>query len=83
MTDLQRFISMYRTFGIVLIPNTLPNGEIEIQLGVDDDSRTVEKDGVKYEYFTSHSPKFTGYSGFHSSVTFTSEGKFISQGFWE
>jgi hypothetical protein len=65
MTDLERFIDLYKQFGIDLTYYTNKEGNIEIKLSTYD------------------SDKFDGYCDFHSIVEFTSDGKFIKQGFWE
>lgn len=69
MTDLEKFIDVYKQFGIDI--KTRINGDkIRIKLGGGDDDSTK-------------SAKFDGYGGFYSDLEFTIEGKFIRQGFWE
>lgn len=65
MTDLERFIDMYKQFGIDLTYYTNKDGDIEIKLSPYDND------------------KFDGYCDFHSLIEFTTDGKFIKQGFWE
>lgn len=87
MTDLERFIELYRSLGIECIVNRITidpqfNGrsikpEIKerqaIHLG-GDDYRDIK---------STSSEKFDGYGGFFSNIEFDMDGNFISQGFWE
>ena len=90
MTDLERFIELYRSFGIEckvgvrtwengprLIHKNEPLTRQVIQLGGDDFGTD------DYGITPTQSGKFDGYGGFYSSVEFDMEGKFIEQGFWE
>ena len=69
MTDLKKFIDTYKQFGID-IKTFEKNDRIIVELNGWDKSPTI-------------SDKFEGYTGFYSSVEFTKNGQFISQGFWE
>ena len=69
-TDLQQFIYTYKQFGIDVKTYENHKGNIEITLN-------------GYSHEDTKSDKFCGYSGFHSVLEFTKEGKFITQGFWE
>lgn len=70
MTDLEKFIELYKGFGIKCV--LLEKKEwFEIYL----------KDGCHGG--VTQSEKFDGYSGFYSDVRFDKQGKFIKQGFWE
>lgn len=68
MTDLQRFIEMYKSFGIELKPKPTYK--------TSDGSMTIEMEQGSH-------PKFGGYRGFSSTVDFDKDGKFIQQEFWE
>ena len=75
MTDLERFVALYASFGINVLVNILEDGRKYIVLG---DGHTAGADiGV------TASSKFEGYPGFYSDVTFTPDGWFESQGFAE
>lgn len=62
-SDLERFIATYESFGIVLVPETF-RGYVVVVLG--DDAK--DKDGER-------SGQLTG----ESTVSFTLDGRFISQ----
>jgi hypothetical protein len=70
MTDLERFKELYRSFGIILTERLMT------------DSRFADPIVVITMEAHEH-PKFKGYGGFGSDVTFDLEGNFIEQGFWE
>lgn len=69
MTDLERFIDLYKSFGVVLEAKTDNlDGVPVISVYMDGDTQ----------------PKFKmSYIGFFSIAYFTPEGIFINQGFWE
>ncbi len=69
ITDLEKFIDTYKQFGIEIITYENTKGNIGIDLNGDENTST-------------QSNKFDGYRGFHSSLEFTKEGKFIKQSFW-
>lgn len=76
MTDLEKFIELYKSFGINCLTNERwdekrGHGIIEITLN------------GSYGGNTTQSAKFRGYSCFFSSVVFHEDGTFIEQGFWE
>ena len=71
MTDLEKFVALYKDFGIDCRVNQ-EEGEQKIYLG-----GFYGADG-----FTS-SDKFDGYSGFYSVARFDLEGKFLGQDFYE
>ena len=68
MTDLERFIDLYRSFGVILNPVPTNTGtQVRLEAG------NVDNEGVK----------LVGYEGFYSCVEFDGEGAFLRQGFWE
>jgi hypothetical protein len=78
MTDLDKFIELYRSFGIECIVNEdSETGETYIVL-----SNTNIYSYSAIEEVTK-SDKITGYSDFFSIITFTEKGEFLQQGFWE
>lgn len=72
MTDLDRFVELYRTFGIECNVNKKDSG-YEIVLS----EHTCYADGA------TRSDKFDGYCGMFTTISFDGDGKFIKQGFWE
>ena len=68
-TDLEKFIELYQSVGIE--PDRFDNedGSTGLTLFAGED----EKD----------SDKLDGYIGFHTEISFDTDGKFIKQGFWE
>ena len=85
MTDLEKFVQLYKEFGIDLKVNQVPNkhehgcyaGYYEVYLSPERTFYT-DIDGV----FTV-SEKFEGFNGFYSLIWFDLNGKFVRQGFWE
>lgn len=77
MTDLERFIDLYRSVGIECKINPTDDGEQEIIL-TEERSRFMFK-GVEI----TTSEKIRGFSGFHTAILFDKNGKFISQGIYE
>jgi len=72
MTDLERFIELYRSFGI------------ECRVFVNKDcNQEIDLNGSNLSNAQTDSIKFDGYAGFFSSVEFDMSGKFLKQGFWE
>ena len=76
MTDLERFIELYRSIGIecYIYEDEEKWRTKEIKLGA-----AMYPSG---DEFQSH-PLIEGYGGFYTSIVFDKDGKFISQGFWE
>ena len=72
MTDLQRFIELYKSFGIDLEAENVPFNPI---------SKEVEH--IRICLNEGENDKFEGYSCFYSCVEFDINGKFLRQGFWE
>lgn len=68
MTDLEKFIKLYKDFGI------------DLKVRIENDNQVLD---LNQKSIFGGSKKFTGYGGFSSDVIFNKEGKFISQGFWE
>ena len=67
-TDLERFIELYRNFGIELKPETVIHPWTKQQY-----------QAVKLEQGCG----FDGHPGFYSVANFDLNGKFLDQGFWE
>ena len=77
MTDLEKFIELYKSIGIELGVNiNSENNNQEILLSEGTYSFSDGKKGTISE-------KLKGYMGFYSSIEFDLNGKFIEQGFWE
>jgi hypothetical protein len=73
MTDMERFIELYKSFGIELEAEPADKWDLK-------DNPTI---GYTITMDESE-PKFKeSYGGFYSVVYFDREGKFINQGFWE
>lgn len=75
MTDLERFIELYKSFGIICKIQT------EEEMG----HKTITLSaGLPHreDQYTRHK-KLDGYSDFFSDIEFTKDGKFLRQGFWE
>lgn len=70
MNDIDKFIELYKSFGI----------ECEVVNGEDGAIITLANCIIEGGTF---SDKFVGYSGFCSEVSFDKDGRFVSQGFWE
>lgn len=72
MTDLEKFIDLYKSFGI----------DVKVFKIADSNQRVIL--GECYgERMVTESDKFKGYNGFYSRLIFSPEGKFIEQGFYE
>jgi len=68
VTDLEKFIALYKELGIEIFPE--PNIHNEY--------------GAQVLHLESHSNDlFIGYPYFCSDIYFDEDGKFIQQGFWE
>jgi len=76
MTDLEKFVELYKSFDINLkvIENEDDFEIILSECAVFDDP---------HNEITSVSPKFGGYTGFFSQVVFDKNGKFVCQKFYE
>ena len=70
-TDLQKFVDLYKGFGIELSVEKCEPSNPEVE------------GGFSIELRQGSHPKFNGYSCFLSTVIFDKDGKFIEQGFWE
>ncbi len=79
-TDLERFIELYRSFGIECKVNKVdvPHQYSHMKA---DDQYIVLTDGHEGKNETGDS-RFNGY-GMYTDIVFDSDGKFKSQGFWE
>jgi len=69
VTHLEKFIALYKEFGVELTPEETDTGT-EITLGAD----SYERERVA---------ALDGYFGFFTKVIFDKQGNFVSQGFWE
>lgn len=74
-TDLERFISVYKSFGIECKVNKVDGSQYILFVQEYDYNRFSNEETRSY--------KFDGYSGFYSDIQFDLDGKFIKQGFWE
>ena len=74
MTDLEKFVDLYKSFGVECKINQDENTDrLYIVFGesnYDDGEFTL-------------SDKFKGYCGFYTQIWFTQDGNFLEQGFWE
>ena len=75
-TDLERFIELYKSFGIECKVNKEDN---TLVIYLSQNWQLQYNDGIKYTF----SDKFFGYNSFYSAISFTKDGKFINQGFFE
>ncbi len=73
MSDLEKFVEMYRSFGIECVVKK-KDGFSFIYLCVSD---------YPFEEKSTISNKLIGYSDFFSKIKFDKDGKFINQGFYE
>ena len=71
MTDLDKFVELYRSLGIDVKVNATETGK---------DITLSESGG--YDDMTT-SDLFCGYSGFYTVIRFDNNGKFTKQGFYE
>lgn len=72
-TDLERFVELYASFGIVCDVDDLDSGYCITLLG---NPIADSEEGTRSE-------KLMGYNGFYSHVIFNSNGSFNNQGFYE
>lgn len=73
-TDLEKFVELYKGFGIECKVEKTDTGSVI----------TLACEGsYSHENYETASDKFDGYPGFHTDITFDKNGKFIKQGFWE
>ena len=75
MTDLERFVDLYKSFGINCNVNKEEDGFV-IVLG---ENEYVGSREVK----VTSGDKLGGYSNFFSTIRFDGDGKFLKQEFWE
>ena len=75
MTDLEKFIELYRSFGI------------ECKVYEEDGFQVIDlkkaADFHRDTYNATVSEKFKGDDYFYSNVLFDMQGNFVQQGFWE
>lgn len=79
-TDLDRFLELYRSFGIELTARRFENRRYGVgHLG------QSPPDGWEVQLVSGgyQSPPFGGSTGMFSLVIFDLDGKFVEQGFWE
>ena len=74
MTDLEKFVQLYKDLCIDCKINTIKEEQVIYLNG---------GSGSSTGYNDTDSEKFDGYVGFYSDVRFDLSGKFIMQGFWE
>lgn len=79
MTDLEKFIALYREFGIDLSPYVTTRDGCSVV------TMSVYVSEARWPKFSGDRgvKQFEGYSGFCSEVVFDSTGKFSKQEFWE
>ena len=73
-SDLDKFVELYKSLGINLIQGP-EDDKIVIRLAEEGNFHSVEN--------ATTSDKFGGYCGFYSKLTFSKDGEFLEQGFWE
>ena len=81
MTDLDKFLKLYESFGVYLNYELIPKKQLQYyQLIRDEDENELFKVVRlnKDSYYT-----FQGYGGFLTEIIFSNEGQFLTQGFWE
>ncbi len=71
-TDLQKFVALFRGFGIGLEVRKMEDGNQMIQMGAS-----------PHDDYCTNSGKFGGYMGFYTVVYFDAAGKFKEQDFYE
>lgn len=67
MSDLEKFIALYKNFGIELSPIEKPH----------------YPDHILIEMVAGETPGVGGYDGMTTTIFFTKDGKFDSQSIWE
>lgn len=77
MTDMERFIELYKSFGIELKAEKNKKW-ISIREGTYEDAP-----GYTISIEEGDHPKLGGYAGFGTVIEFTEDGKFLKQDFWE
>ena len=77
MTDIEKFINLYKSFGIECFVNIDQDKEQFIILTQTDSYFPISSAKE------TTSKKFTGYRYFHSVVIFSPDGEFLRQEFWE
>ncbi len=83
MTDLEKYIELYRSFGVEISPTREYCGGDSWKEG--DGIWFVNLGSIDtYDQTLYVEPKLNhGYKGFYSVVHFDQDGKFIKQSFWE
>lgn len=81
-TDLERFVELYKSFGIDCKVN-IAEKDGQLMHVNKDDRFILIGDYYDNKHETTGSDKFTGYPSFYSDVVFDKDGKFKTQGFWE
>ena len=82
MTDLEKFVELYRSFGIECKVNKIITLVEDDRVNHNCSVIKLNASGYSDEESTL-SDKIIGYDGFYSEVVFDKEGKFIYQGIWE
>ena len=83
MTDLERFVDLYKSFGIDCKVTKIYNEDEEVwQNEIILINDTIGSDSY-WNVELTKSTNFNGYTDFYTSIVFTDDGKFKSQGFWE
>ena len=80
MTDLEKFLALYKSFGIELFAGPLGPGPDKKELLR---SQDADKAGLVVRLRQDQHDKLEGYGGFCSAVFFDSAGSFLFQGFLE
>ena len=78
MTDLNKFISLYKSFGIECKVMQESGDSENVYIILTEDDTTMFQDND-----CTNSDKFDGYRGFYTKIVFDKNGKFLIQGFWE
>lgn len=84
-TDLERFVALYKSFGIECKINHIPEMDISdvVDFHIPEHYEIILGDNYDPIREATESEKFDGYDGFFTDIHFDMEGNFIQQGFWE
>lgn len=82
MTHLEKFVALYKEFGIDCKVNKDDDGIFFIVF-VQEDEIYNQYNPYNDDVEITKSSKFEGYSSFFSDIEFDNNGNFIKQGFWE